>query len=128
MTVTIRPAVPADFAALGYPSIPYRAKCLTAVEGDTVLGLGGLIYYPDGTVWASALISEAGRRFRKAILSVGREVMAMAERDGLRRVYARAEQGRAGADRYLEWLGFERVVVNGDAAWVWTCTTSPLRH
>jgi hypothetical protein len=121
MRVTLRPSVKADFdELLGHPP-QFRCQCLTAVADGQVIGIGGFVFYPDGSVMASVMMIDQARRYRIAIHRAGLMAMALARRQGFRAVYAMAEDGLAGAEAWLERLGFKAQpqLVNGRKVFRW---------
>jgi len=108
MRVRFRPSEPSDFIALLGQLPVHRTRGITALAGDELLGIGGLITAPDGSVWASCFISDAGRTFPRAVHRAGLELMRLARSAGCQRVFASAED-RPGAERWLLALGFRRV-------------------
>jgi hypothetical protein len=116
--VTLRPTVLQDFLDLqGAPPIALT-RCVSAMRGDRLVGLGGLIFLPSGVVAASAVLTEEARTSCKVTLHrAGLQIMRMARSLGLRRVVAFPEQGNPVAERWLLRLGFEPVE-NGEG-FVW---------
>lgn len=108
MRVAIEPATAADFERLTGGRPVTRARALAAKLGDEVIGLGGFLYMPDGTVWASMLVTPAGRKFPAALLRAGVAAMRLARRIGLREVFASPDANEPAAERFLERLGFTR--------------------
>lgn len=108
MRVELRPAVAADLPALGIEALPHRIKAMTALIDGRPVGIGGLVFMPDGTAWASVSIKPEGRPYKAALLRAAKLVLADADRQGLHTIYATAEEGVAGAERLLEHLGFVR--------------------
>jgi hypothetical protein len=120
MRVTLAPATASDFEQLvgGRPCT--RARLLAAKLGDGVIGLGGFLYMPDGTVWATMLVTPAGRKFPAAVYRAGILAMRMARRIGLRQVFASADRTEPAAERFLERVGFERFgEVDGEVVFRW---------
>jgi hypothetical protein len=115
--VELRPSRPEDFLALVGDLPPYRVKTLTAVAGERVLGIGGLIYI-NGELWASVQMAPEARQFRVAIHRAGLMAMRMIRASGARRVYAEAQLENAAARRWLLRLGFEPVP-GSERAFVW---------
>jgi RimJ/RimL family protein N-acetyltransferase len=109
MRVALEPATPADFERLigGRPCV--RARALAARLDAEIIGIGGFLYLPDGTVWASMLVTPAGRRFPAAVYRAGVLAMRLARRLGLREVLASPDVNEPAAERFLERLGFVRV-------------------
>jgi len=118
MRVRFRPSEPADFIALLGQLPVHRTRGITALAGDELLGIGGLIMAPDGSVWASCFISDAGRTFPRAVHRAGLELMKLARSTGYARVFATAED-RPGAARWLLALGFH--FVPEKLLFVWEC-------
>ena len=111
MRVQLRPSRPEDFAALadlvdGGPA--YRVRSITALLDGEVVGIGGLIYRPNGEVWASMALREGARRYRTLVHRCGRAGMRLIKQSGARCVYAKAQPGNAAAERWLERFGFRR--------------------
>jgi len=52
MRVTLRPTIAADLPHVVGEPLPFRIRAITALAGDKVIGLGGIAFPPDGTVWA----------------------------------------------------------------------------
>lgn len=106
--VTFRPARREDIAALqGDSPLPYRVQAIAGEVDGRVIGIGGLVFRPDG-VWASIMLTDEARRYKLAMHRAALMTLAMAERAGIRTLYASAEDGRAGAVAWLERLGFTR--------------------
>jgi hypothetical protein len=134
MRVTLRPTVPDDLPyCIGEP-LPHRIRAITAVipadpsrtalddgsvAGDTVLGLGGVGYRPDGTVIVFAQIADEGRKYPFAIHRAGLAVMKMIRESGLKLVVAEAQAGNPAAGPWLLRLGFRPAEIGGRKAFVW---------
>jgi len=118
MRVRHRPSVPSDFAALG-ETPGYRCQCLTALAGDTIIGLGGLVFR-DGVVWASAIITPQARAYPVAIHRVGLAAMRFARELGLSTIYAAPQADNPAAERWLLRLGFVKTETAGEPVFVWT--------
>lgn len=118
--VTLRPATLADFHRLIGSPPAHRARAFSALIGETLLGVGGLLFFEDGTVWASAIITDEGRRYPAAIWRAGVHLMAMARGMGIRQVLAADDDTQPAAQRFLERLGFERRELAGETFFVWT--------
>jgi RimJ/RimL family protein N-acetyltransferase len=117
--VALRPTVEADFVALqGKPPL-FRCRCLTAVVDGRVIGIGGIVHAPDGTVWASVLMAAEAQRYPVAIHRAGRAAIAMFRQLGLRRVLAAAERNNLKAERWLRRLGFRETALGGQRVFVW---------
>lgn len=108
--VALEPATAADFEALvGRQRPPVRMRALTAKLGEQPIGIGGFLFMPDGSVWASMLVLPDGRKYPAAILRAGVMAMRLARKLKLREVWAKPDAGEPAAERYLVRLGFKRV-------------------
>ncbi len=117
--VVIRPANKADCEAMFDEPLPYRVRAFVGELDGERIGLGGLAFMPDGTVAAFLHVKEGARRHKVTMHKAGLMIMAEAKRLGLRRVVAMAEPGLEPATRWLERLGFEAVMVDGEKVYVW---------
>lgn len=118
--VELRPTVAADFIALQGALPQHRTRCITAVLGKRVLGLGGLIYQPNGEFWASALLSPRMVKYPVALHRAGKMAIAEWRRLGIRRVFAAAEPGNPKAEAWLERFGFQAEICRGVKVYVWS--------
>jgi N-acetylglutamate synthase-like GNAT family acetyltransferase len=99
--------------------LPHRAQLVTALIGDEIVGVGGVMF-AGSVVYATMLIADELRAHRFAL---HRAVLAGLERcrkRGIRRIVAFAEPGRDRAEAWLRRLGFEPGDVDGHAAWIWS--------
>lgn len=103
----LEPATAADFERLIGSRPVARTRALAAILDGETLGIGGFLYMRDGTVWASMLVTPAGRRFPAAIFRAGVLAMRLARRLGLREVLASPDISEPAAIRFLERLGFQ---------------------
>lgn len=123
MRVEIRPTVAADLPFLTSLPLPHRIRCLTAVIGDengeTILGMGGIGYRPDGTVIAFAQISDAFRKYPVAVHRAGAMGMRLIRASRVRLVIAEAQEDNAAAEPWLKRFGFRRAGLDGRDVFVW---------
>lgn len=115
----LRYATEADFAGFVELPLPYRVRAFAAVEGERVLGVGGLAYLPDGTVGAFVHADDEARKHRIAAHKAGLRAMAEAEALGLKCVVAMASEEVEAAERWLLRLGFAPEVHNDATVYVW---------
>lgn len=108
MRIALRPTVAADLAALGL-TLPHRLKGLTAFAGDVPVGVGGLVFMPDGAAFATLLVTEEGRRYKAAFLRAALRVLAEARAAKIVRIYAAADPAIAGSAAFLQRLGFKPI-------------------
>lgn len=120
MRVEFRPSRPEDFLELIGGPPGHRAKTITALAGDRVLGVGGVIYI-NGELWASLQMAPEARRYPTAIHRAGLKAIELFRAIGARRVYANAQPDNPAAERWLERLGFSRV---SDRHFVWRSDAS----
>jgi N-acetylglutamate synthase-like GNAT family acetyltransferase len=109
LRVTLRPATADDFLVLN--GGPPASRCLgfTAISDDKLLGLGALIFGKDGSIWASCIITDDGRKYPLAIHRAGLALMRMARERGFSTVFARAQDSNPAAERWLKRLGFHPI-------------------
>lgn len=120
MKAEIRYATRADFDELFEVPLPHRVRALAVQAGDELLGVGGLVFQPDGTTAAFVVMKpDAAKRYPVALHRAGIRMMGEARRLGIKRVVALAEEFNPAAEPWLERLGFKPVQVDGETAWVW---------
>ena len=101
------------------PQLPHRIRAITALAGETVIGVGGIGYRPDGTVIAFVHMNDEARKYPAAIHRAGVMAMRMIRDSGAPLVVAEAQPGNPKAQRWLERLGFKAMQVGGVTAFVW---------
>jgi hypothetical protein len=122
MRVTLRSTIAADLPHVVGEPLPYRIRAITALAGDKVIGLGGLAFPPNGTVWAFVQQSEDAKRYPAAIHRAGLMAMRMIRDSGLAEVVATADADSAAARRWLRRLGFVeagRQDIAGQMVFLW---------
>lgn len=119
MRVALEPATAADFERLIGSRPRARARALAARLDGEVIGIGGFLYLPDGTVWASMLVTPAGRKFPAAVYRAGVLAMRLARRVGLREIFASPDTDEPAAEPFLARLGFVRLCAPGDPVYRW---------
>lgn len=119
MTVTLRPGTREDIIALLGSPPDYRCKVVAAECDGKVIGLGGIVYCPDG-LHASMVITDQFRASKFALhRAVARWMKNETIRSGYRRIVAHAEPGNPAAERWLQRLGYRPETVKGETVWVW---------
>lgn len=122
MRATITPATAEDFRTIIGHAPTLRARLLAARLDGEVIGIGGFVYKPDGTVWASMLATPRGREFPAAVFRAGVLAMRHARRLGLTQVFASPDPGEPAAERFLARLGFARIgEADGEIIFCWRC-------
>ena len=118
---TLRYATEADFVGFCELPLTYRVRAFAAVQGDEVLGVGGLAFMPDGVVGAFVHAKDEARRFKVAAHKAGLRAMSEARALGLRRVVAIACPNVEASERWLARLGFhtEGEIAAGGKVFIW---------
>ena len=101
--------------------LPWRIRALTALAGDTIVGIGGLSVLPDGTMMAFLQVTEEdAKRYPVALLRAAKRTIQQAIDAGTRRIVAKVDDSREAAPRFLEHLGFVRCSdVDGETVYLW---------
>lgn len=121
MASVIRPATPADFAALLDKPLPYRVRALAAEKDGKLLGVGGITFFPEDSVGAFLVLAPGVDRksIPVTLHKAGLQVMAMIRELGLRRVAAFAQQHNVAAEPWLRRLGFKPTGADGEVVWIY---------
>jgi hypothetical protein len=107
--IAIRPATASDIEAYnGLKELPpFRSYVWAAVDGETVIGLGGYSILPTG---AAMLFLDADPSDTKAnrltLCKMAKAVMGKARKAGFRRLVAQCDEEIPRAREFLVWLGF----------------------
>jgi hypothetical protein len=123
--VTLRPTVPADLSAVIGEPLPFRIRALTVLDGDRVLGVGGIGFPANGPVIAFVQQAPDAHKFPIAFHRAGLAAMQMIRQSGVAEVISSADPENPKALRWLERLGFtlaEHQSVPGRALYVWRRT------
>jgi hypothetical protein len=105
-SVTIRPTIASDLSAVVDEELPFRIRALTVLDGERVLGVGGLAFPPDGPVWAFVQQAPDAKRFPIAFHRAGLMAVKMIRDSGLSEIAATADADNQAALRWLKRLGF----------------------
>ncbi len=105
MTVVIRPTRAADFEAFSGRLPEYRCKALTVEDGDRILGIGGVMFLPNGIGLAFVDRGEDVPVLPVAMHKAATRIMREARAAGWRLV-ATCDPEEPAASRWLERLGF----------------------
>jgi hypothetical protein len=117
--IIIRPTISADLKHLTTEDLPHRIRAITALDGETVLAIGGIGYRGDGTVIAFMQANSDFRKYPAAIHRAGVMGMKLIRESGVPVVIAEAEAGNAAAEPWLLHFGFRAVEFAGRRAFVW---------
>lgn len=127
--ITFRPTVSSDLSAVIGEPLPFRIRAITVLDGDKVLGIGGIGFTPDGRVIAFVQQSEEAKRYPIAFHRAGLMAMRMIEESSVAEVLSSADKDNPKALQWLERLGFVRAgdIENNRALFVWrrTCDGIP---
>jgi N-acetylglutamate synthase-like GNAT family acetyltransferase len=129
MTCEIVPAERKHFVEL-LGAIPlHRVKGYAGIANGKVVGVGGVYYFPDGTIAASLALSESARRFPKTLLKVAKQVMKDARETGVKELVALADLSIPRAREFLLHLGFlpEFIEADGKQVEVFKWHSTPSR-
>lgn len=94
-------------------------RAFAAERAGQLLGIGGLIFLPEGTVGAFVLLQDGARKYAIALHKAGLRTLEEARQLGIRRVVAIAEDGVRPARAWLLRLGFETLDIDGNEVFVW---------
>jgi RimJ/RimL family protein N-acetyltransferase len=111
--VELSPATADDLEQLRKFPVARMRGLAARLDGQTI-GIGGFMYFADGSVWATMLVTPRGREFPVAVFRAGVLAMRLARRLGLREIFASPDESEPAAERFLERLGFIRVGEFGD--------------
>ncbi len=120
--VTIRPTQPEDLSAVVGEKLPFRIRALTVLDGDRVLGVGGIGFPPNGAPVAFVQQSPEAKHYPIAFHKAGLAAMRMIEASGVAEVLSTADPDNPKALQWLERLGFtlaEHQSVPGRVLYVW---------
>lgn len=117
MRPEVRPSVASDFDAFDV-KLPYRVRAWTGVLGDEVIGIGGIAFLLDGTTGAFLLAKDKAREYPVTLHKTGLLVVREAKKLGITRLVALADPGVGAAERWLQRLGFEPIMVEQEKVWV----------
>ena len=117
MRPVIRPAVRADFDAFG--PRPYRVRAVAMELDGRVLAVGGLAYLENGVMGAFMQGTDEAREYPVTLHRAGKMMMAEADRLGIRRLVAMADNSVEAAGRWMLRFGFKPEQHDGVTVYVW---------
>jgi RimJ/RimL family protein N-acetyltransferase len=150
--VILRPTIPEDLPQVIGEPLPYRIRAITALllpaaergaglaaptpvasaaeakANGKVIGIGGIAFPPDGTVWAFVQQSAEAKRYPVAFHRAGLAAMKMIRAAGLGEVRATADRDNEAALRWLRRLGFVEAgprTSDGKVAFIWRGAPAP---
>jgi hypothetical protein len=109
MKVTLRPTRPEDLSAVIGEPLPFRIRAITVLDGDKVLGIGGIGFPPHGPVIAFVQQAPEARKYKVSFHRAGLMAMRMVRDSGVAEVVATADADDPVALAWLERLGFRPV-------------------
>jgi hypothetical protein len=111
--VTFRPTRPEDLSAVIGEPLPFRIRAITVLVGDTVLGIGGIGFPPNGPVIAFVQQAPEARKYKVSFHRAGLMALRMIRESGVAEVVATADTDDPAALAWLKRLGFRPVRVVG---------------
>lgn len=106
MQPVLVPATQQDFIDYAGSLPPYRTLAWAAKLDGRVIGLGGILYLPDGGKYAFVDMSDEARRFPKAIHRAGLSFMREMRNAKIGPIVATTTTNVPRANEWLERLGF----------------------
>lgn len=91
-----------------------EVTALVGVVKGVTIGIGGLAYYPDGSVWFWSRLRPEARLFRKSLHRAALSVLQAAREAGERQIMAEAALFEPKAPYWLVRLGFTECGKRGD--------------
>ena len=120
MGFRLRYATAKDFEQFVETPLTCRVRAFAAVtEDDSVIGVGGLAFLPDGTTTAFVHATDEARKHPISAHRAGLRAMAEAKRLGIKRIVATAAPEIKSAERWLLRLGFCETEVAGSKVFIW---------
>ena len=120
--VTIRPTRPEDLSAVVGEPLPFRIRALTVLDGDRVLGVGGIGFPPHGSPIAFVQQAPDAHKYPVSFHRAGLAAMRLIRESGVAEVLSTADPDNPKALRWLERLGFtlaSHQSVPGRVLYVW---------
>jgi hypothetical protein len=121
MSIEIRPAVDADFVRFFGDMPPAfracRAVAWAGVDGDDVLGIGGVLYHADGGVTGFLNVSDEGRKHAVTLHRAALRALGEWRSMGCRRLAVTIDRQIPRAEAWARRLGFEPLH-DADGIWV----------
>jgi hypothetical protein len=114
--VTLRPTRPEDLCAVIGEPLPFRIRAITVLDGDKVLGIGGIGFPPNGPVIAFVQQAPEAKKYKVSFHRAGLMAMRMIRESGVAEVVATADADDPAALAWLERLGFRSVQELGTRA------------
>jgi hypothetical protein len=112
--VKIVPATAEDVTPFFSGAPPYRMRAFAGKRGDTVLGVGGLYFLPDGARAAFLVVSDEGRKYPKEIYKAAKGFLAFLKEQNILQVFAVADPAIEAAERFLLHFGFQSMDTSKD--------------
>lgn len=116
--MTIRPSTPEDFDLFA-ERLPYRVRAWTGEQDGKVLGIGGVYLAPDGTVGAWLQLLPGAERYPVTLHKTALRFLDDQKQRGVKTIVAMADDLIPSAERWLQRLGFEPVLVEEKKVYRW---------
>ena len=109
MKVTVRPASHQDIEKYAATHPPCRAYVYVGEIDGEFVGMGGFAAHPTGAAMFFLDAHEgAAKRVPVALAKAAKMLIQKAKDKGFREIVSQCDEHIDRADRFLEWLGFER--------------------
>lgn len=118
--MNIRPAVKADFEALGMPELPVRVRAVALEHDGEVLAIAGGAMMGEGMAAAFCDLAKPAKPFGKSLHKAAKLMFEEAKRRGVTRIVAQVDPENPVAVRWVKRFGFELSPIEGDQMWVRT--------
>lgn len=109
MALVVGPATAQDFLDYAGALPPYRALAWAARLDGRVIGLGGLLYLPDGGRYAFLDVGDEARRFHKTLHATAIKFMRHVCESNIGPIVATTTTNVPRANEWLTRLGFRSV-------------------
>lgn len=120
--VELRPLQAGDLALVSDKPLPFRLRGYTMVVDGKVVGVAGMVFRTDGSVWLGAFLTPAARAKALTLHRGGLRVMDDARRLKVPNLFALADPSQPRSDAWLARLGFQPTEIfdDGRPLWRWT--------
>lgn len=120
--VVLRPLQAGDLALVSDKPLPFRLRGYTMVVDGEVVGVAGLVFRFDDSVWIGAFLTPAARARAVTLHRGGLQLMDDARRLKVPDIFALADPTQPRSEAWLARLGFRRsgLFEDGRPVWRWS--------
>lgn len=117
-----RPSLPGDLAIVSPDPLPFRLRSITMLRDGEVIGVGGLVFRLDGTVWLGAFLTPPAREAKFALHRTCLKFLREARERGVGLIFALPDPAQPRSEAWLTHLGFTATELfeHGRRVWQWT--------